>query len=126
MIDGDGSITMTKIYREEGRQERDRAVVSIANSYRPLLEWVQERCGGAITARSQVCPEDCYSIHVHTRKVGYRWIIRGERAVIILRNIRGYLIEKQERADRVIELGTPPRLSNAAIGVQKKMREAGW
>lgn len=63
LIDGEGTITLTKLHAGENR----RLVVSIANTERQLLEFVLEKVGvGKITrkriARDHHSPSFCYAI----------------------------------------------------------------
>ena len=63
IVDGEGTVTLTRTHRGENR----RPVVSIANTDRALLEYVQETIGaGHITnkarARSNHTPSFAYSI----------------------------------------------------------------
>jgi hypothetical protein len=92
-----------------------------------MLEWAQKKCGGAIGARrKQVCRRNCSLTHVHSRKLGYRWVIRGERAIIVLENIFPYLQEKQDIAIQVINHTRSRKRYSAGDGVRVKMSKLGW
>lgn len=117
MIDGDGSICWSK-----------RPVLSIANTYRPMLDEFQQLTGGGQITDRRICPMDCSKAHAHSRKQGYRYIVRGERAYWVLTQLEPYLREKRGRAQEVMKQWDQEghRKSSSALGVRQKMKGLGW
>lgn len=79
IVDGEGTITLTRTHRGEGR----RPIVSISSTELPLLQYVQSIIGagritGKITARSHHSPSFAY-------------VISSRRALAFLARISGYL-----------------------------------
>jgi hypothetical protein len=87
IIDGEGTITLTKIHRGENR----RPVVSISSTESPLLRYMKSVIGvGRITNKV------CSRLH-HTPSFAY--VISGRQALAVLSQVAEYLrTYKAERA----------------------------
>lgn len=125
MIDADGHVSIVP-----NKQSKTTAVrVAITNTYIPLLQQLVEWTGGSINHRRKPCDLDCVINHVHSRKQSYRFIVVGDRAVVILQNIVPYMIEKQDLAFKAIDEGLKSRelsrVKRESNGV-KELRSLGW
>lgn len=79
IVDGEGTITLTRVHRGEGR----RPVVSISSTELPLLQYIRSIIGagritGKITAHSHHSPSFAY-------------VISSRQALALLARISGYL-----------------------------------
>lgn len=79
IIDGEGTITLTRTHRGEGR----RPVVSVSSTELPLLEYIRSIIGagritGKVTARSHHSPSFAY-------------VISSRGALALLTRVSGYL-----------------------------------
>lgn len=92
LIDGEGTITLQRRHRNEQRQ----IVVSIANTERPLLEFVLEATGvGHITGKR-------VSYQHHT--ASFTYTVSNRQALSLLEQITPYLRTcKRERSELVLE-----------------------
>lgn len=117
MIDGDGSVSWSK-----------RPVLSIANTYRPMLVEFQELVGGGQIVPRKSCLLDCTKPHAHSRKQGYRYVVRGERAYWVITQLEPFLKEKREKAQGIMARWEEEghRNSSSATGVRQKMKSLGW
>ena len=79
LVDGEGTVTLTTMHRGENR----RLVVSISNTERNLLEFVQEALG-----TGQITNKRTYST-LHTPSFAFR--VTNRQAVDLLRQIGPYL-----------------------------------
>ncbi len=87
LIDGEGSITIA----ESGQDFR--LSLTITNTYRPVLEWVQERTGGSLASRRN--DKNRRPIHVLS--------INNKRVTQILRKIAPYMIIKRQQAQIALD-----------------------
>jgi len=114
IIDGEGTITLTRKHRGENR----RPVVSISSTELPLLRYVHAAIGsGRITSKA------CSRPH-HSPSFAY--VITGRQALLVLSQISSYLrTYKRERAGLLLDeyIASTPRNGryNAA---QRATREA--
>ena len=124
MIDADGHITVTH-----------RPEMTLGNTYLPMLKRMAEITGcrghrygesSGVYARKPPCLDSCTKSHVHSRKQGYRWILRGQRALVILKCIEPFLQEKRHLAQQAIELIEAKKIDRYAWEVHKQLEELGW
>ena len=79
IVDGEGTITLTRTHRDEGR----RPVVSISSTELPLLQYIHSVIGaGRITGK--VTTRDHHS-------PSFAYVISGRQALALLSQISGYL-----------------------------------
>ena len=92
LIDGEGTITLTRRHRNENRQ----LVVSISNNERPLLDYVKHTIGaGRITAKRTHSPNHAPS---------YTYCIDNRQALALVRQITPFLqTYKAERARLILQ-----------------------
>ena len=95
VLDSDGHI------RWHSGQREPR--VGVTNMSLELMASLQESIGGNYSLRARRCPDACALPHVHARSDVYCYEVTGERAAIVLRAVRRYLVVKQDRADEVLE-----------------------
>ena len=89
IIDGEGTITLTRLHKNQ----TPSPVVSVSNTHLPLLQWIRERAGGAISSKNRSKPH-------HT--ISYVWSIRHDKAIHLLKEIKKYLLIKKKHADLVV------------------------
>lgn len=125
MIDADGNISI--VPHKNGRTTAIR--VGVTNTYAPLIELLMDWTGGTFSYKRSPCSLDCSKQHVHSRKQSYRFILIGDRAVVVLQNILPYMMEKRELAAKAIFEGlasrSRSRVKRESPGV-KELREKGW
>jgi hypothetical protein len=100
LIDGEGTITMTRLHANENR----RLVVSIANTELALLEFVLGQVGAGKIARKRTTS----ALH----KPCYCYAITSRQALALLMQICGYLrSHKRRRAELALRhyVGLTPR-----------------
>jgi hypothetical protein len=92
LIDGDGTITLTKRHQNENRQ----LVVTISNNERQLLEYVLKVSGvGAISKKRM------YQAH---HKINYTYKVTNRQAYYFLKQIINYLrSHKKARAQLILD-----------------------
>lgn len=88
IVDGEGTVTLTKHHRNETPTPR----VLIANNDLRLLTWIKERVGGNITAKKK------YKAHHHN---SYVWNVCQDRAIRFLNSIKKFLIVKKQQAELI-------------------------
>ncbi|GAE28236.1 hypothetical protein JCM9140_4448 [Halalkalibacter wakoensis JCM 9140] len=94
IIDGEGTITLTKMHKGEHR----RPIISIASTDKDLLFYIQHLVGGYITSKKNYKP----SIH----KDSFVLTIKNKQDLFnILKEIAPYLIisHKKKRASLILE-----------------------
>lgn len=102
ILDGEGSIVVTKQKRKENKLGYAYfAYVNITNTYRPVLEEFQRLFGGTIilhegpsrprTHRVLTAKQDCYRI---------QW--RGPKAAAVITALRPWLMIKAKQADNLL------------------------
>ncbi len=82
----------------------------------------------------KTCQIDCKIDHIHRRNDIYKWHITGERACIFLRNIKKFLVIKEERAELVLgkyikHLSKMERPARRNFHIRKErilMKKLGW
>lgn len=89
IIDGEGTITLGS-----GRSSTGFRIVevSVANTHKGLIDWLQEEFGGSVRLRR--------GRKAHYKPL-YEWRLRGEEAVSLIRKVRRYLRIKRPRADLI-------------------------
>ncbi|TAJ94468.1 MAG: hypothetical protein EPO31_09980 [Gammaproteobacteria bacterium] len=99
LMDGEGTITLTKRHRNEHRQ----IVVSISNNEKCLLDYVISVAGiGVISKKSDM----------RSKNINYSYTVTNRQALELLSQINPYLIGyKKERANYVLKhyLALTPR-----------------
>lgn len=91
VIDSDGHIGW--------RGGRYRAPdVGVTNTSALLMGWLVDQVGGAFSLERRAGAEGV----IARRRDIYRWHVTGERACILLRACRPYLLIKRERADEML------------------------
>jgi hypothetical protein len=114
LIDGEGTITLTRLHRSERR----RLVVSISNTDRALLEYVRMALSvGRITTKRTYSEK-------HTRS--YAWQVTSRQALEVLRAVRPYLrTYKALRASLALEryVAVTPRNGKYDAELQRRRVE---
>lgn len=92
IIDGEGTITLTKIHSSN---EFRYPVVSVSSTTYSFLEYLKLHFGGTITPIK--VKSNC--------KPAWHWVLRGNKVISLLSNIQPYLLEpnKLYRANLIIE-----------------------
>ncbi|NJO31400.1 MAG: hypothetical protein HC874_30470 [Richelia sp. SL_2_1] len=89
ILDGEGNISLLK-----NRSRNPRVRVQIANTDYRLIDWLISKTGvGNINTRPGT----------EKHKTAYTWICNNELAILILQQIRDYLVIKQDRCDLAIK-----------------------
>ena len=88
LVDGEGTVTLMKHHRNETPTPN----VAIANNNLELLEWVRAKAGGMIVSKKRRLP--------HHRD-SYVWVVRQDRAIRFLDEIKQYLIVKRQQAELI-------------------------
>jgi hypothetical protein len=94
IIDGEGTITLTRMHRNENR----RPVISIASTDIELLIYIKDLVGGCISKKKNYCP--------NKHKLSYSLVVkRKEKVLITLKDISSYLKvpSKINRATFILE-----------------------
>ena len=92
IIDGEGSVTLSRIHSNEYRQ----LVISISNCDKKLLEWIQKKIG-----LGKILPKKIYNKN-HTPTFTYRIVAR--EALELLKQVTPYLqTYKKKRAKMAIK-----------------------
>ena len=107
IIDGEGYIT---IKTRSPKQKYRELVIGVSNTYLPLLEQLKEQFGGYISKSK---------MYKTNKKQGYHWIIKSvDRADMILRRVRPFLIIKAERADLALKFLDQKKANRHLIGLK--------
>lgn len=91
IIDSDGHIT----WRGGKYQAPD---VGVTNQSGPLMAYLQHHCGGSVALQRGI---DDVGLGPISQDI-YKWHLTGERACVLLRAIRPFLIVKATKADEVL------------------------
>jgi hypothetical protein len=95
LIDGEGHISG---YIYGYRSESVYIKVAIANTYKPVLDWVQQVTGvGSVIPRKSSNPNPKH-------KLGYSWQINAEAAESVLQQVLPYLRIKADRAQLALDV----------------------
>ena len=78
-LDGEGCFS---IYRE-------KIVVTCANCYKPIIDWLKQKYGGTVSKREA---------RKETHRVCYSWVVVAGNAKDLLEQLVPYLREKQPQA----------------------------
>ena len=114
LIDGEGTITLSKIHRNENRQ----LVVSISNNERQLLEYILKVTGAGIITTKRTYSES------HRQNFTYK--ISNRQALSLLNQISCYLHSyKEKRALLIIDkyLELTPRNGKYTDELNKKRQQ---
>jgi len=93
LIDGEGSLQINRRKRQERRSPSYHATLSIANTDRRIIDWLQERWPG-------------YDLRPYTLPSGrtaYRWSVQGDPMRPLLTHVRPWLVAKADQAWVVLE-----------------------
>lgn len=122
MVDADGHVSSATV--PNGR----RLEIVVTNTYVPMMLWLGEQTGVKVSPymRNEKCEEACIKSHVHMRKDVYRWVVRGQRALIVGRGIYPYMIEKKTRLLGQIKLERARDKIRWKAQIQAEMYERGW
>ena len=93
IYDGEGSMYIG-LQSRSGRVPTHFLEISIANTDKPLLDWVQSVCGGRVSKKGTVK-------NGHT-KPGWTWKASSRQAALFLSCLRPYLRVKASQADVAI------------------------
>jgi hypothetical protein len=115
LVDGEGTITLTRLHRNEQR----RLVVSISNTDRALLEYVQQALSmGRITSKRT------YS-QLHTPS--FAWQVSSKQALQVLLQIHPYLrTYKTRRAALALDLYLAVTPRNGKYGSDLRRQRADF
>lgn len=89
IVDGEGCISLEK--RENNNY---RIVISVANTDGRLIDWIFENFGGRIKIHNRG------EIH----KKSWKWIITGQKAISLIKDIIPFLIVKKNQAELILLL----------------------
>lgn len=90
MIDGEGSILLTRRHKNENRQ----LVISISNNDKPLLDYIRTQTGvGIITRKNANCER--YSVN-------YTYKVSNRQALGLLRQIHKFLKSYKKRRAKLV------------------------
>lgn len=90
LIDGEGSISLTRIHRGQNRQ----LVVTISNTELALLEWTKNATGvGKITAKRTSLPH---------HSPGYTYCVANRQALAVLTQVQQYLRSYKSLRSRLV------------------------
>jgi hypothetical protein len=100
IIDGEGTICIFPYYgshHKYGKYARYRPALCVSNSSKTLIDWIVERFGGKaqLVKRTRV-----------DWKRQYTWTVSHDRAALIIKAIKPYLIIKYAQADLFLEFQT--------------------
>lgn len=104
------------------------AVVAISSPDLTLLRYVAGHTGvRVVRVRRRYdrlgCEEHCDKRHLHVHSDTGRWELVGARAVVVLRNVRPYLVKLGAEVDAVLAVTAEAPVKAATV---RKMRELGW
>lgn len=86
IIDGEGTVTLTKIHSTD--KFRAPSIEVTSTTYE-ILNKLKELCGGTI---SNVTKREEY------HKQAYRWVLRYDKVLSLLKDISDYLLEPNKKA----------------------------
>jgi hypothetical protein len=92
LIDGEGTVTLLK---DRADAKFKYPVVEMTSTTYALVERMKEICGGTISNQK---------VYKENYKQSYKWCIRGDKAIILLTEIKNYLLEpnKNYRANLIV------------------------
>ncbi len=93
MVDGDGSISITKQQYNE-RRCRHNLSLSVTNCSKELVDWIRERWEGHVYSKLPT---------VKGRPI-YRWAVTNQAAENIIEELVDYLIVKKTQANIALDL----------------------
>lgn len=103
IVDGEGTIVIADRRGSRAGSTRPSVNVSVANTYRGLLEWISEVTGTGKIVPTGPAPGTVSKYGMHTRKQSYLWKTSSLNAVGVLAQLVPYMIEKRERAQLAID-----------------------
>lgn len=101
IIDGEGSIVITKARRNHLKYKCPHHIlmVTCANTYRPIIDWLSETFGASKTNRKRRRNHPYW-------KISYEWQITANKALVFLKMIYPYLRIKKVQATLAIKFQT--------------------
>ncbi len=119
IIDGEGSICVFPATVDGRPRSRYCLRLSISNTSRPLLEWVQQRFGGRLV---QVKRNRETAL---THKITYHWEAGWQHGASIIEAIRPFLVIKGEQGDLFLEFARGSRrFGVGGVPIELQMRRA--
>ena len=126
-LDGEGHITIMRSYPSRARYKMGFHSIQtvMANNKVKVLEWIQERIGGAI-----YCQENTDGSRGN-RKTAYRLVLSGQKSREFLMTIAPYVILKGEQIALALEYlklghGTNPTARAAMCDRMRALNKRGW
>jgi len=98
IIDGEGSLVISKHRSNNNRGYNYQVTMSISNCDKRLLDWVQEKFGG------RVCVYLYSQMPKNSKRDAYRWVCEGERLTHICECIYPFSIIKKEQIEIVLKM----------------------
>ena len=91
LIDGEGSICLTKNHANEFRSP----AVEMSSTTYAMVEKMKELCGGTISNKNHQNPN---------WKQAWHWQVKGDKAINLLKEVKDFLLEpkKKARADLIV------------------------
>ncbi len=115
IVDGEGTIGARRRTNAKGQAYVDFSI-SVANTDRRLIDWIQERFPGAVDLREQR--------QSHKHKPLYRWTVNGQKGATIISALRPYLVIKAEQADVYVALRATIGNGSALTDEVREYRES--
>ena len=95
IIDGEGTIVIAKTDKAGNKRSfHYSAILSVTNTDKRLMDWLKENVGGGVYIQKE-------AIGNHRKR--YMWVMYVKGAYELLKEIKPYLVIKQEQADVWIE-----------------------
>lgn len=108
--------------------------IFLLSTSEPLIYMMQTNLGGVVSKYKLKCNLDCTLKHDHRRLDVLKWQISGERAAIILKAIKPFLILKYEVAmsilknweDSYLKLKIKSRRDKNILIQRQELERLGW
>ena len=110
IIDGEGCISFARRLKKY-----ITPTLQVTNTNRDLIDWLHVCLGGNVYRRKDDRP---------TRKESWLWSVAGQKALLIIRDIRPYLLVKRKQADIVLALPRYAPGRDKSGRLQTRMTEA--
>lgn len=98
IIDGEGSIVVSKSPGKEGRSLCYQPFISVSNTEIGLIDWLHKTFGGT---RTKYTPKQTPK---NSRKQVFKWQVTGTNIDVICDLIRPYSVIKKDQIDQMIIL----------------------
>lgn len=126
LIDGEGSILVSKKRRKENRSGYIfLAYANITNTNKEVLEAIKEVLGGYFHLHEGPS-KPRKSFHYTSKKDCWRLVWQGKKACEMLEKLRPFLFIKAKQADNVLELGKVRMNSKNYGGYNFSEQEKLW